>query len=450
MADAAGPKPPLLECRRSDFALPPDLHYLNCAYMGPLPVRAQEAGVAGVRAKAAPTAIEPADFFRDSDEARALFAQIIGARDPERVAIVPSVSYGIATVARNVHCTAGDSIVIAAEQFPSNVYAWRRLAAATGAAMRVVGPRSDSARGESWTEALLDAIDERCAVVALPHVHWTDGTRFDLERIAEKTRAAGAALVIDGTQSIGAMPFDFERIRPDALICAGYKWLLGPYGIGFAWLGERFDDGVPLEETWIGREHSEDFQHLIDYRDTYQPGAARFDVGERSNFILLPMVIESMRLVLDWGADNIQRYCDRLCAGVLEEAATLGFRVEASQWRGAHLYGLRWPPGMDQGILGTALRTRNVFASLRGSALRVSPNMYNDADDVNALLDALRADSQTPGSSGPPSKRADGSPTAPSSNVAAPASSNVAAPPSSNVAAPANGGGERAASSPER
>ncbi|HEX2166804.1 MAG TPA: aminotransferase class V-fold PLP-dependent enzyme [Longimicrobiales bacterium] len=380
-----------LDCRRSDFSLPRDVHYLNCAYMGPLPVRTQEAGIAGVRAKAVPTAIEPDDFFRDSDEARALFARVIGARDAGRVAIVPSASYGIATVARNVKCTAGDTIVIAAEQFPSNVYAWRRLAAERNASVRVADARSETARGESWNEALLEAIDERCAVVALPHVHWTDGTLFDLDRIGARAREVGAALIVDGTQSIGALPFDVNRIRPDAVICAAYKWLLGPYGIGFAWFGERFDDGVPLEETWIGREHSDEFQHLVDYRDGYQPGAARFDVGERSNFVLLPMAIESMRLVLEWRADRIQQYCDDLLEDVLADAVTLGFRIESRQWRGAHMFGLRTPAGLDLARLGAELRARNVFASLRGSALRVSPNVYNDAADAAALLDALQA-----------------------------------------------------------
>lgn len=380
---------PPLDCRRSDFALPPDVHYLNCAYMGPLPVRAQDAGHAGIRAKAAPTSIEPADFFRDSDTARALFARIVGG-SADRVAIVPSVSYGMATVARNVTCSAGNTIVMAAEQFPSNVYAWRRLAADRGAEVLAVAARSESTRGESWSEALLDAIDERCAVVALPHVHWTDGTRFDLERIGERAREVGAALVIDGSQSIGALPFDLDAIRPDAVICAGYKWLLGPYGVGFAWFGERFDDGVPLEETWIGREQSEDFQHLVDYRDTYQPGAARFDVGERSNFILLPIAIESMRLVLEWGAERIQQYCDALMAPVIGEATALGFRIESRGWRGAHLFGLRTPAGLDLGVLNAALREHGVHASLRGTALRVSPHVYNNEDDAAALLDVLR------------------------------------------------------------
>ena len=385
-----------LTCQRDAFALPDDLHYLNCAYMGPLPVRSQEAGIRGIRAKAVPSTIEPTDFFTESDDARRLFARIIGSDDAARVAIVPSVSYGIATVARNLSCSTEQTIVIAAGQFPSNVYAWRLLAASSGATLRTVDRPESQAQGEAWNEAVLGAIDERCAVVALPHVHWTDGTRFDLERIGEQARAVGAALVVDGTQSIGALPFDVQRVRPDALICAAYKWLLGPYGIGFAWLGERFDDGVPLEETWLGREHSGDFQHLVDYRDTYQSGAARYDMGERSNFILLPMAIESMRLILEWGPARVQQYCEALFADALDEAAAIGFRMEPRAWRGSHLFGLRAPAGVDITALGAALRARGVHVSLRGTAVRVAPNVYNDERDVAALMDVLSAAVRTP------------------------------------------------------
>jgi selenocysteine lyase/cysteine desulfurase len=245
-------------------------------------------------------------------------------------------------------------------------------------------------RGEAWNDAVVAAIADRTAIVALPHVHWTDGTRFDLERIGTRARETGAALIIDGTQSIGAMPFNAATVGADAVICAAYKWLLGPYSLAFGWFGPRFDGGVPLEETWIGREHSDDFQRLVDYRDAYQPGAVRFDVGERSNFILLPMALASMDLVLDWGAHGIQEYCDALFGGLIEEAQDLGYRVEPRAWRGAHLFGLRTPPGSDLDRLAAALRSRNVFASLRGTALRVAPHVYNDEGDAEALRTALQ------------------------------------------------------------
>jgi selenocysteine lyase/cysteine desulfurase len=381
-----------LSCQRHAFSLPEQVHYLNCAYMGPLPLVAQEAGIAGIRRKAVPTTIAAADFFRDSDEARGLFARLIGAADAQRVALLPAVSYGMAIAARNLPCARGQNIVIAAEQFPSNVYAWRRLTRERGAELRTIAaPVAAPPRATAWSDAIVAAIDEATCIVALPHVHWTDGTRFDLERIAERARLAGAALVIDGTQSIGALDFALARIRPDAVLCAAYKWLLGPYALAFGWFGARFDDGVPLEETWIGRQGSEDFQGLVDYRDEYQPGAVRYDAGERSNFILLPMALASMRLVLEWGATRIQQYCDTLFGDALAEAETLGFSIEPRAGRGAHLFGLRVPAGMELRALQAELQARRVFASLRGSALRVSPNVYNDSRDADALLAALRA-----------------------------------------------------------
>jgi selenocysteine lyase/cysteine desulfurase len=301
------------------------------------------------------------------------------------------VSYGAAIVARNLETRSGGRIVMLGEQFPSNVYAWRSLAARTGLELTVVEPPDSAQRAQAWNDAVLAAIDGDTVLVALPQVHWTDGTRFDLESAGEAARRHGAALVVDATQSAGAMPFDVTRIGADAVLCAAYKWLLGPYSTGFAWLGARFANAEPLEETWIGRGGSEDFQGLVNYRDDYQPGAARFDVGERSNFVLLPMLVAALEHVVAWRADRIQQYCAELAAGAITTAQELGFTVEDSAWRGEHLFGLRAPDGIDLRALQESLRTRNVHVSLRGSAVRVSPNVYNDAADMAAFTDALRA-----------------------------------------------------------
>jgi selenocysteine lyase/cysteine desulfurase len=225
----------------------------------------------------------------------------------------------------------------------------------------------------------------------VPTVHWTDGTRFDLEAVGERCRAVGAALVVDGTQSVGAVPFDVERVKPDALVVAAYKWLLGPYALALGWFGPRFDDGTPLEETWIARAGSEDFQGLVDYVDDYQPGAVRYDVGERSNFALLPGLEAALELVLAWTPDEVSAHGARLTAPLLDEARGLGFRVEDDAWRSPHLFGLRMPAGLDLAALRAALEARNVFVSLRGTSLRVSPHLYNDDGDVAALLEGMRA-----------------------------------------------------------
>ena len=197
-------------------------------------------------------------------------------------------------------------------------------------------------------------------------------------------------LVVDGTQSVGAMPFDVAAVRPDALVCASYKWLCGPYSLGLAYFGERFDGAEPLEETWLGRRGSEDFTRLVEYEDAYQPGAARFDMSERSSFALMPMLIAALEQVLAWDPAHVQAYCAELTRGLIAEARALGYAVEDEAGRGAHLFGLRAPAGADPARLQAALRERRVIVSLRGDAVRVAPNVYNTEDDVAALADALR------------------------------------------------------------
>lgn len=382
----------MLSCQKSRFSLPDDEHYLNCAYMSPISVAVETAGMTGVARKRVPSRIATSDFFTETDRARALFARLVNAPDPSRVAIIPAASYGLAIAARNLPAGAGQNIVVTHEQFPANVHAWRRLSRDRGVEIRVVAPPEVvDGRGRGWNERLFDAIDASTAIVALGHVHWTDGTKFDLEAIGRRARDVGAALVVDGTQSVGAMPFDVQAIQPDALVCATYKWLMGPYSMGFAYLGPRFDAGEPLEETWIGRAGSENFKELVNYRDDYQPGAVRYDVGERTNFALMPMAIAALEQVFDWQPARVQDYCAALTADLFDRVRALGYTVEAPEYRGAHLFGLRAPAGTDISAVGERLRARKVLVSLRGSALRVSPHVYNDARDIDALLAALSA-----------------------------------------------------------
>lgn len=376
---------------RHHFSLPPELHYLNCAFMGPLPRAVEEAGVAGIARKRNPAGMGADDFFRESDAVREAFTRLIRGDDPGRVAILPSVSYGVATVARNAGLQRGHEIVLTEEQFPGNVYGWRRAAAEAGASIRMVGPGGPPPRGARWNERLLEAIGPRTRVVSLGHVHWTDGTRFDLPAIGARAREVGALLVVDGTQSVGALPFHLPEIRPDALITAAYKWLLGPYSVALAWMGPAFDDGVPLEETWIAREGSRNFGGLVHYRDDYDPGAVRYDVGERSNFILLPMTLAALRLLLEWTPEVVARHTAELSAPLVAWAREEGWGAEDEGWRAPHLFGLRLPDGVERETVARELERRNVVVSVRGEALRISPNLYNDAGDMDALRDVLAA-----------------------------------------------------------
>jgi selenocysteine lyase/cysteine desulfurase len=225
----------------------------------------------------------------------------------------------------------------------------------------------------------------------MAHAHWADGTLFDLAAVRARTSDVGAALVIDGTQTVGALPFDVATIAPDALVCAGYKTLQGPYGIALGWFGPRYDDGTPLEDNWAPRTGSEDFSALVDYSETYRPKALRYDVGERSNFVSVPMMSAALDLLLEWTPAAVQEYCRQLVEMPLREVAELGYRVEEPALRTSNLFGIRPPPGVDPAKIRAALAERRVAVSVRGDAVRVSPSVYNEPDDLAALVEALAA-----------------------------------------------------------
>ncbi len=375
---------------RSLFSLPAGSHYLNCAFMAPASKRVAAAGRRALERIEAPARLGVADFFEPSARVRQLFANVIGAPDADRVAIIPSVSYAMATIARNTPLASGQTVVVVEEQFPSVVYTWRRACLETGATLRTVAaPDTAGSRAEAWNAALLDAIDERTAVVAVPELHWTDGLRFDLDAVGARARTVGARLVIDGTQSVGALPFDVGRTRPDAVACAGYKWLTGPYSVGVAWYGPAFDGGTPIEENWIARPGSDRFNELVNYRDDYRPGAIRYDVGERSNFVLMPMFEAALEQVREWGPETVAAHTRALTAAAVPRLRELGCRIEDERWRAGHLLGVRLPAGVDVASLGRSLAARQVSVSLRGGAIRVAPHLYNDAGDLDVLIDVL-------------------------------------------------------------
>lgn len=372
----------ILPCQRDLFDIPDDITYLNCAYISPLLRAAQEAGVAAVARKARPWRIMPRDFFSDAQVARDLFARLIGA-DAEGVALIPSASYGMAVAAANLRIAPGRRIVVLAEQFPSNVYPWQALAQRVGAVVETV-PRPPD---HDWTTAVVARIDERAAVVAVPNCHWTDGGLIDLPRVAERARAAGAALVVDATQSLGAYPLDVGAARPDFLVAAGYKWLLGPYSLGFLYVAPPYREGTPIEYGWLGRAGSEDFSRLVEYATDFQPGARRFDVGEHSNFILLPIAIAALRQLLAWGVSAIAATLAVITAEIERRAVALGLHPVPADRRASHLIGIRVPAGAAD--LGARLAAANVFVSVRGHSMRVSPHLYNTQEDVRRLFSVL-------------------------------------------------------------
>jgi selenocysteine lyase/cysteine desulfurase len=372
-----------LGAQRDQFDVPDDVAYFNTASLSPVLRSVREAGESALRQRARPWEIGEADWFTDVERLRALAGQLVGG-DAEGIALVPATSYGFAVAAANLPVTAGQQILVLADEYPSGTYTWRGLAERTGAGIRTVS----RAPGQTWTEAVLAAIDERAGIVSVPNVHWTDGGLVDLERVAARTRAAGARLVIDASQSLGVMPLDVTALRPDFVVAVGYKWLLGPFGRGYLWVAGEHRDGRPLEENWIVREGSDDFARLVDYRDEYLPGARRYDQGARTLFELTPMAIAALEQVLAWGPSRIG---DALATVTAEIATRLaGAGVTASEPRGPHLLGLHIPGGAADRV-AAELKAANCFVARRGDAIRVAPHLHVTQADVDRLVTTLIA-----------------------------------------------------------
>jgi selenocysteine lyase/cysteine desulfurase len=370
---------------RADFEVPDEIAYFNTANMSPLLRSVREAGEEALRRRARPWTISPADWFTDAERLRELFASLIGA-DPDGVALVPATSYGLAIAARAVSADPDDEVVLLAGEYPSNYYTWQRFCERTGARLAVV----ERDEGQSWTEAVLPRIGERARVVAVPNVHWTNGALLDLAAVSRAAREVGAALVIDGSQSLGAFPLDVRALQPDFVVGVGYKWLLGPLSVGYLYVAERHRQGEPLEENWINRAGSDDFSGLVDYSDEYLPGARRFDVGQRTNFGLVPMAIAALEEVLEWSVTSIARSLGEITATIATRAGELGLSVLPADQRGPHMLGINLPADVARRA-GASLEERGVISSVRGTSIRISPHLHIRAADIDRLIDGLAA-----------------------------------------------------------
>jgi selenocysteine lyase/cysteine desulfurase len=374
----------VIPSQRDLFALPDDVTFLNCAYISPQLRAVTAVGVAAVKRKETPWELKTSDWFEGPEALRAAVARLIGA-DADGIALVPAASYGIAVAAANLPLAAGQNVIVLHEQFPSNVYSWREVTRARGAELRTV--RKEPAH--SWTDALLDAIDDNTAIVAVPNCHWTDGAILDLVQVGQRARAVGAALVVDASQSLGAYPVSVDAVQPDFLVSVGYKWQLGPYGLGYLYVAPKWRDGRPIEESWLTRAGAENFSALVDYADDYQPGARRFDMGEYPQFVLAPMALAAINQLLEWRVERIQATLTRLTEAIAREARAVGCSVLAADRRAGHLLGIRFPDGIPAG-LPARLSVERVYVSIRGDAVRVAPHVYNGEDDATRLLTVLR------------------------------------------------------------
>jgi selenocysteine lyase/cysteine desulfurase len=378
----------MLPSQRALFDIPRHVCFLNAASWSPLPIAVQEAGRVGVARKGRPWLIEPGFAAGQHARARRAAAALINA-DADDVALISSVSYGVATAAKVLPVPASSRVLVLADDHSSAVLEWLARATTESFAVETVPQPSDG----DWTAAVLGAIERPAAaplaLASISSVHWSDGGLVDMERVAASLRRHGAALVVDATHAVGVIGIDVRRLDPDFLVFPTYKWLLGPYGRAFLYVAKRHQDGVPLEQTSYGRRAISSEQAPY-FRDLdYVAGARRFDMGERDHFISLEMAAVGMELLAGWGAEAVLERLRHLTARLADGLADAGVIVPDARLRAPHILSLGFPHGMPERLV-ERLAAEHVYAAPRIGRLRISPHAYNDEEDVERFLAVFR------------------------------------------------------------
>ncbi len=379
----------MLPSQRDLFDIPRDVCYMNAAGWSPLPKATQEAGRAAVGRKGQPWKLDPAFAGQQHERARKAAAALINAA-PEDVALISSISYGIATAAKLLDIPKGSRVLLLQDDHSSPMLEWMTRAPSQGFTTDTVQRPADG----DWTQAVLDAIARPganpVALASISSIHWSDGGLLDLGRIASALRARGAALVVDATHSAGVMPLDVKKLDPDFLMFPTYKWTLGPYGRAFLYVAPRRQDGVPLEQTGFGRRGIAAEREPPYLKDTaYVAGARRFDMGERDHFISLEMASIGMEMVARWGSAAIVQRLTMITGRIADGLRNSGVTVLDETLRAPHVLSLGFPKGMPEGLT-QRLAAENVYTAPRLGRLRISPHVYNDEEDVDRFLAAFK------------------------------------------------------------
>ena len=373
----------LLPSQRATFEVPEEVCYLNCAYMAPQLRAVRDAGKAAIDWRSRPWEIVASDFFDNVERVRALFGELVGA-DPECVALIPAVSYGMATAAAALPFRRGDSVLLLDGEYPSNFYIWERLARERrGTVISVQRPEDGD-----WTAAVLARLDGSVRIASLPHCFWVDGSALDLVSIGAACRAQGTALVLDLTQSWGAMPIDLAAVQPDFAMAAGYKWLLCPYGSGLMYVAPEHHQSSPLEENWAGRAGAENFSALVPYKDNYQLGARRFDVGEKSNFTAVAQMIAALQQLSAWGVGSVANRLRLVASELARRCEEAGLARNHAPLQAPHIIGFPLPRQTPHDFV-EQLAGERVHVSRRGPWMRLSPHLHVEEADAARLAESL-------------------------------------------------------------
>ena len=377
----------MLASQRALFEMPRHICYLNSASYSPLPLKTQEAGRAAVGRKGTPWTLDAGFANRQHERARAAAARLINA-DPADIALIPSISYGVATAAKVLTIERGARVIVLENDHSSPVLEWQARAEAQGYVVETVHQPDDG----DWTAAVLAAIERPGAapvgLASISSVHWSDGGLIDIDKVGAALRQRGAKFLIDATQGVGVLAMDVKRLDPDFVIFPTYKWLLGPYGRAFLYVVPRHQDGIPLEQTAGGRRdvRAENAVYFADLR--YTPDARRFDMGERDHFVSMEMASIGMEMMADWGAAAVAQRLQMLTERIAEGVHGFGVSVAERHLRAPHILCLGFKDGMPKGLI-EALAGEDIHVAARLGRMRISPHVFNDEADADRFVAAL-------------------------------------------------------------
>ena len=368
--------------RRREFPVAEHWAYFDHAAVAPLPRRSADAVREWLDDQERHGVVHWPDWGRKVEQARADVARLINA-DVSEIAFIPNTTHGIGLIAEGYPWRAGDSVVTAAEEYPSNLYPWMNLAD-RGVTLRTVPTRPD---GRIWVDDLAAAIDGSTRVLTISHVEFASGFRNDLDALSELCRDRGIALFVDAIQGLGPLTIDVKRTPIDFLAADGHKWLLGPEGAGLLFVRRDWVERLrPIGVGWKSVTGS--------YNDpgagfTLKPDASRWEGG---TFAMAPLqaFARSVSLFLEIGPDLVSRRILDRAEAVREIARSAGWTVHGSA-RPEDLAGIvaLEKPGIDPDAFAHGLRSRGIALASRRGRVRVSPHIYTDDDDLDRLRSAL-------------------------------------------------------------
>ena len=378
----------MINCQKKLFSISNNIHYFNCAYMAPILKSAELASIKAIEKQRNPINFKPNNFFDHSQEIRIEYSKIINSK-PNEIAIMPSTSYGFSSALNNIYPQKNKTNVVTIEnEFPSGYFAIKKWSETNNKKLIVVEQKNMSP--EKWNEKIVEQITTSTSIVLLSSVHWMNGTKLNLKEIGEKCKKVDAYFIVDGTQSVGAAPIDVKSLNIDALICAAYKWLFGPYSMALGYFSNKFNDGIPIEESWMNRLNAHQFSELTNYDSRYTAEAGRYNVGQTSNFILTPIMFEGLKQLNKWGIENISEYCKNLSSKTRELCEPLGIKFQDQNYSSSHLFSLELNNKNNIIELKEKLEKNNIYVSVRGEFLRISVNVFNDIKDIEKLVETLK------------------------------------------------------------